>query len=223
MLKKIEKIYSKYARSNRGKIFRKYLNPTTDDKILDLGGGDGAHLAEIIPFRGNIYLADIDSNLLEKGRTKFGFNPILLNENGRLPFPDFYFDVVFCSSVIEHVTVVKKKVYFFTSNFNFSTVALRRQKLFADEIKRVGKKYYVQTPYKYFPIESHTWFPSIIILLPRLAQIRVINLLNKFWPKQTSPDWHLLTINQMKKLFPDSQIILEKSFGFTKSIIAIHR
>ena len=31
----------------------------------------------------------------------------MLDESGRLPFPDDHFDIIFCSSTIEHVTVDK--------------------------------------------------------------------------------------------------------------------
>jgi hypothetical protein len=79
----------------------------------------------------------------------------------------------------------------------------------------------VQTPYKYFIIESHSWLPVIIVFLPIIMQIKIIAFFNKFWPKKTVPDWHLLTIKQMKELFPEAKIIKEKSFFFTKSLIAI--
>jgi hypothetical protein len=38
MIKEIERTFSKRARSARAEIFKKYLNPTQHDKILDLGG-----------------------------------------------------------------------------------------------------------------------------------------------------------------------------------------
>ena len=97
------------------------------------------------------------------------------------------------------------------------------QKRFAEEIRRVGKRYFVQTPYKYFPIESHTWTPFIIVFFPRRFQVALIKFLNRFWPKKTNPDWNLLTIQNMRQLFPDSQIITERSFGFVKSIMAIRK
>ena len=50
------------------------------------------------------------------------------------------FDIIYSNSVIEHV-------------------GRERQKEFANEIMRVGKKYWVQTPYKHFPVEPHFVFP----------------------------------------------------------------
>ncbi len=46
-----------------------------------------------------------------------------------LPFKDKSYDIVFSNSVIEHVGNLEK------------------QKQFADEVQRVGKSYFIQTPY----------------------------------------------------------------------------
>ena len=114
------------------------------------------------------------------------------------------------------------KIIKIKENRLFSELAFKYQLFFANEIRRISKRYFVQTPYKYFLIESHTWLPFIIVLLPRELQIRLIDFLNNTkWPKKTSPDWNLLTVKDMKMLFPDAQIILEKSLLITKSIIAV--
>jgi hypothetical protein len=222
-LKSLVKILSKRARSKRAEIFKDYLNPIEQDKILDLGGGDGSYIASVIPSRANIYIADIKPESLAKGRELFGFNTILIDENGRLDFPDGFFDIVFCSSVIEHVTVRKDDIRCFRTNREFFSAAYRRQREFAEEVQRVGKRYFVQTPNKYFLIESHTWLPFFIVLMPRSWQITMIDFFNKWWPKKTSPDWNLLTKDEMQDLFPEAEIVLEKVFGFTKSIMAIKR
>src|SRR6476660_4598956 len=53
-----------------------------------------------------------------------------------LPFADEQFDLVYCSSVIEHV-------------------APARRAAFAAELRRVGRGWFVQTPAVSFPIEPH--------------------------------------------------------------------
>jgi hypothetical protein len=100
---------------------------------------------------------------------------------------------------------------------------LDRQRRAAREIPRVGKGYLVQTPYRYFPIGSHTWFPAFIVSLPRTLQIRLIEALNRVWAKKTSPDFHLLTRAQMAELCPDATIVVKRSLGFPRSIIAARR
>ena len=119
MITRFIKRFSQWARSRRAKIFKDCLAPSADDRILDLGSGNGGHLARIIPYRTNVYIADINSEKLAHGKNQFGFKTVLLNESGELPFPDDYFDIVFCSSVIEHVTVRKEDVKKFQTNHEF--------------------------------------------------------------------------------------------------------
>jgi hypothetical protein len=54
---------------------------------------------------------------------------------------DKSFDLVFSNSVIEHL------------------FSIQNQQKMANEVKRVGKNYYIQTPNKFFPIEPHWVFP----------------------------------------------------------------
>jgi SAM-dependent methyltransferase len=58
-----------------------------------------------------------------------------------LPFADREFDLVYCSSVIEHVAPAKRAA-------------------FAAELRRVGRGWYVQTPARSFPIEPHSLLPG---------------------------------------------------------------
>ncbi len=152
---------------------------------------------------------------------KKGFNIIELDESGRIPIEKNQFDIIFSNSVLEHVTVDKKDIYKYKTNKDFYKAAFKRQKLFADEIRAKSDKYYVQTPYKYFPIESHSWLPFFIVMVPRSIQKAIINLSNKYWVKRTDLDWNLLTYKQMQALFPDAKIVKEKSFFLVKSLIAI--
>ena len=80
--------------------------------------------------------------------------------------------------------------------------------------------FFVQTPCRSFPIESHTQLP-FVGWLPRPALIRVLRVSNKFWIKRTSPDWHLLGTREMAQLFPGAEIVCERFAGLTKSIMAI--
>jgi hypothetical protein len=223
MLQALVNVYSRRSRRKRGRVFWSYLTPREEDKILDLGSEDGAHIAALIPFRRHVFIADINEALLQRGAERYGFTPLVLDESGRIPVSDKYFDIVFCSSVIEHVTVDKGDVARIKSGVEFRKAALARQRRFAEEIRRIAHRYWVQTPYKYFPIESHTWLPAIIVVLPRRLQITVIQTMNRWWPKKARPDWNLLTISEMRELFPDAQIVIERSLWLPKSIMAVKR
>lgn len=220
MLKRIVSKFRENARKNRGKTFLSSLQPTREDKILDLGGDDGAYMASIFPKsdRENIYIGDIRERKLKKAERLFGFKTVVLEESGGIP-PGF--DIIFCSSVIEHVTIPKDEIYELKSGQTFESESFERQRKFAREIRESCPRYFVQTPYKYFPIESHTWLPFIIIFLPRRLQISFIQFINKIWIKPTQPDFYLLTIKQLQELFPEAVIKREKFLGLTKSIIAV--
>jgi hypothetical protein len=213
---------SRRARARRGELFRRLLQPAKDDKILDLGGDDGSHIASILPGYHNIWVADIAAEPLEKAAQR-GFHTVLLREGEPLPFGDQEFDIVFCSSVIEHVTIPKSEIYSCRSGKEFRQRSFAAQQAFAREIRRIGKRYFVQTPYRYFIIESHTWMPAVILLLPRPLLVHFINFLNKFWIKTTEPDWNLLTVRDMRTLFPEAEIFIEWWMGLPKSLMACKR
>lgn len=208
------------SREKRGYVFRKYLKPCKTDKILDLGSEDGSHIASLIAHRENVTIADISRSFLETGQRTYGFKTLLLPENGHLPTEDKTFDIVYCSSVIEHVTVEKDKVYEHKTGRAFHEEAFKRQKQFADEIRRIGKNYFVQTPNKHFFVESHSWLP-LVNWLPRRLLVRLLQLTNRFWIKKTIPDWNLLSARQMKELFPNAEIVRERFLFMTKSLMAI--
>ena len=215
---------SSRARRKRGATFRRTFVVDEHTKILDLGSESGSNIHAILQGTrvnpANVYIADIDAALLEKGRQRFGFVPVLIEESKPLPFPDQYFDIVYCSSVIEHVTVRKEEVWSMSSGSEFKRASLDRQREFAAEVKRTAKQYFVQTPYRYFPIESHSWLP-FVAWLPRRVLIPVLRFTNSFWIKQTKPDWHLLNKKLLAELFEEAQIVTESFFGLTKSIMAI--
>jgi hypothetical protein len=213
--------YSTRRRLARGEIFRRMLSPSESDRILDLGSEEGDHIAALVSFRDNVTISDIDPEALRRGAERFGFQTAELDESGRLPFRDGHFDIVFCSSVIEHVTVAKEEIGEIRSGESFQSAAWNHQQQFAAEIRRVSKRYFVQTPNKWFPIESHTWLPMPIVVLPRRLQLRVVGWLNRWWIKPTQVDWNLLTQADMQILFPDALIIPERSLGMCKSLIAV--
>jgi len=106
----------------------------------------------------------------------------------------------------------------------FRDNAWRYQTRFAAEIRRIGKRYFVQTPYRYFPVEMHSWIP-FLGYMPTHMQWRLIQVFNHFWPRKNhEPDWFLLGVREMKRLFPDAKILRERFLViFTKSLIAIRQ
>lgn len=213
--------YRVRARRGRAAIFRRLVDLPSGGRVLDLGSEDGSHINAVLPRGMDVYIADIDVEPLRRGAAQYGYTPVLLSETGPLPFGDGFFDVVFCSSVIEHVTPFgKDECWRIRDGKAFRDSAQRRQAEFANEIQRVGRAFFVQTPNRWFPVESHSWAPGLAFL-PRRLQVPVIAWLNMWWVKQTAPDFHLLARGDMERLFPTATIVLERSLGITKSIIAV--
>jgi SAM-dependent methyltransferase len=217
--------FRSHSRSKRAKLFnRLFPTITSETRILDLGAADGSYLATVLSgrtFRAeNVYISDIDSTKIYKGQEEFGFVPVVLQESGSLPFEDGYFDIVHCSSVIEHVTLPKSDVWQPLHEEEFRKISFNRQTQFADEIRRIGKCYFVQTPNRGFPVEAHTWLP-FVGYFPHQILVKIIPYVNRYWIKSTKPDWCLLNNQELSHLFPDGVIYSEKFLGLTKSIIAV--
>lgn len=214
------------SRQRRAKMFLDHFDLTSETKILDLGGWNGVHIHAVLensPVQpANVYIADIDGQAVQQASERFGFVPVVIPEAGPLPFPDKFFDIVFCSSVIEHVTVPKDSVWTLVSGRIFREEAQRHQGEFAREIIRLGNGYFVQAPYRWFPIETHSWLP-FVSYLPRRLQVPLLRFTNRYWVKQTSPDFYLPTVKDMQRYFPEANILEERVLGLTKSLIAYQR
>lgn len=125
-------------------------------------------------------------------------------------YGDGSFDVVFSNSVIEHVG------------------GYREQRRMAEEIRRVGKRYFVQTPNKRFPIEPHFLFP-FFQYLPAWLRAQMVHHFDVGWYKRI-PDLEaaraeidsiqLLTRSRFAALFPGATIHVERIAGLSKSFVA---
>jgi SAM-dependent methyltransferase len=121
------------------------------------------------------------------------------------------FDVAFSNSVIEHV-----------GNW-------QDQKMMAAEMLRVGKRLFLQTPNRYFPLEPHFLFP-FFQFLPLGWRVFLVRHFNLGWYKRTTNlkkaeeicrSIRLLTKKELRILFPDAEIRTERFLGFPKSFIVI--
>ena len=180
-------------------------------KILDIGGTQ--IFWEIMGFLSKAEEIEIWILNLKVEQSKHrNFKMIVGDARNMVEFKDREFDIVFSNSVIEHLTTVAD------------------QHRMANEVKRLGKKYYIQTPNKYFPIEPHFLFPFFqflplsiqLFLVTHLKAARGKNIKNRQIAKERITSIRLLTKGELKELFPEANISKERFLGMTKSFIAIY-
>jgi hypothetical protein len=197
------------ARASRNKLFSDIVETIAHPvSILDVGGREATW--ESLKFAGRpdirVVLLNVEPIVVHHDNiTYFEGNACDMGQ-----FADDEFDIVYSNSVIEHV-----------GDFT----AMHRM---AREIRRVGKRHFVQTPNKYFPVEPHFVFPAFQFL-PKPLQLGLVQNFQLGWMDR-EPDKaraaaiidsiHLLSLRDMKVLFPTSGIRPEKTLGMTKSFIA---
>ncbi len=123
---------------------------------------------------------------------------------------DGSYDLVFSNAVLEHVGGHVQRMRF------------------AETVHKLANLHWIQTPYRYFPIEPHWLFPGFQFL-PLTARGR----LSQYWPlvhtKSTSHEEgcraamgvELLSWAEMQIYFPSSVIQPERMLGLVKSLIAV--
>ncbi len=204
-----DKSLNQRFRAKRFKFFSALLYTVKSNKplnILDVGRRENYWERMSYSDNNNVHITLLN---LEKVITKNNnFTSIKGDASDLSLFKDKEFDIVYSNSAIEHL---------------FSKA---NQKKMADEARRVGKCYYIQTPNFYFPIEPHWLFP-FFQFLPfnvRVFLTRNLNLghykkaVNKEEAVQRINEVKLLTELEMKELFPDGKVYKEILFGLTKSI-----
>lgn len=167
----LTKLRTHFALKARKKMYEKFISackPEKDDEILDIGATPDTKLADsnffehLYPYKDKITIASIEdcSCIVDE----FGLKSYVHNESHeRLPFDDKEFDIVFSSAVLEHVGTRED------------------QKLFIDECLRVGKKVFITTPNRYFPLEMHTFVPFLHWLPWSCFQKMVKPIHGGFW------------------------------------------
>jgi hypothetical protein len=188
-------------RERRYRLFIELCRVEPDEPILDVGAGKGGALER---FNTTNPIVALD---LEPDASEWLTAPNVTMQVGdgtKLEYADGEFGAVFSSSTIEHVP---KEL----------------QPAFAAEIRRVGRRYFVQTPNRYFPIEPHYQFP-LFQFLPHRLQKALNKRFSLGWrAKGQWEEVNLLSVRDVKRLFPDAKIHRERVFGLTKSLMAVRR
>ena len=195
------------ARAARWAEFLRRFPDLADMRVLDLGGVPGQWAAR--PERP----AEVVVVNLEHAQTpELAWLTAVRGDACDLPtaLRGERFDLVYSNSVLEHVG------------------GHARRAAFAGTVHAAADRHWVQTPYRYFPMEPHWLLPGFQFLP---VPVRVA--LSLRWPygHVQSPDpaaalvdvtsVELIGRTELAAYFPDSEIWAERFAGLPKSLVAI--
>jgi len=209
----IKRLQGRFRR-RRMDLFASAFGIKDATRIVDLGGLPwNWSLLEQRPEVTMVNLEGSDDYATQSGYLDALKHKMIIYDGQVVPFPDNSFDICYSNSVIEHVG-------------DSSAVAR-----FASEVKRLAPRYFVQTPNRWFILEPHFiclfvhWLP-LRLRRPIIGWFSLYCWMNKAGQDQVDELLHdikLLSVKDMRRLFPDAEIIRERFFGLTKSIIAVKR
>lgn len=148
-------------------------------------------------------------NLLEPGPGARWITAVQGDACNKAAFPGDY-ELVISNSLLEHVGGHAQRA------------------MLASAVRSSAPLYWVQTPYRYFPLEPHWLFPGM-----QFAPVPARAAIARNWPLAhtrastrdeavTAVLWtDLVSQTEMRHLFPDSQVLFERLVGMPKSLIAI--
>ncbi len=204
-------LFMRWFRPRRARAFRSRF-PEIDRgiSILDVGGSL-SWWSLLSPKGMKLTVVNLDDRhraLVEHAGHRF-----LVADARVLPFSDGEFDLGFSNSVIEHL-----------GNRD-------DQQRFAQEMLRVARSIYCQTPNRWFPIEPHLVAPFLHWLPFRVAR-RLVRYAS-MWGLVTRPSQQqvdallasirLLSFREVRELFAGCEIRRERTLGLTKSFIIARR
>jgi SAM-dependent methyltransferase len=176
------------SRRRKLRLFLEELQPTEQTTVLDVGAdelafGEGGgcttlnFFEELYPWPERVTALGLHDGA--GFRARYPEVRYVQGDACALPFADGEFDIVFSNAVIEHVG------------------PRERQRRLVSEALRVGRRVFVTTPNRRFPIEVHTRLP-FVHWLPEGAAHRLYDLAGKGFAKEI----HLLSKGSLEFLFP---------------------
>jgi SAM-dependent methyltransferase len=176
------------SRQRKLQLLLDELRPTADTTVLDVGAdelgfGEGGGCSTLNFFEEHYPWPERITALgLHDGsafRSRYPDIAYVQGDACELPFADGQFDVVFSNAVIEHVG------------------SRERQRRLVSEAIRVGRRVFLTTPNRRFPIEVHTRLPLVHWLPDALS-----HPVYRATGNAAATDLDLLTRSSLASLFP---------------------
>lgn len=205
---------SHISRQRKLELFNRTMKLSGQMKVLDIGaeinpdGDRGLQLIDSYPWKNNLCAVNLSSEHISMIKQYYPEIEATVGDACKLPWPDKHFDVIYSNAVIEHVGDFEK------------------QKKMASEIMRVGKRWFVTTPNRWYPFEFHlrlpfvTWLPGNSYLkVGKLVSYNHVKKRYSFGINQNG--LRLLSAKEMRRLFPTSKIIKQRVTFMAETLIAI--
>jgi methyltransferase family protein len=203
----------KIWRRRRFELFCRVMRPKPSELLLDVGGYPGFWTTHppLVKQISSLNLHEVPWNPRDAPNHDI---KILVGDGCSLALADKGYDIGFSNSVIEHVG------------------SWERQEQFASEIRRVAKALWVQTPAYECPIEPHYMAPFVHYFPPSFQKLILrwctlwgwIERPNASQINSMVESTRLLRKSEMRRLFPDCEIITERLLWIIpKSYIAFRR
>ena len=187
---RIAERYSRRARRKRLELFERLLEPRAGASAVDVGCGAGGLAA----LGTGLEVTGVDRT----ARPDYPGARFVAADATALPFADGEFAIAYSNSVVEHLPPAERPAY-------------------ARELRRVGERWFVQTPNRWFPVEPHALLPFVHWLPRRLGRA--------VWRLGVSGDPYddvrLLGARELRELFPEAEIVRERAGPLTKSLVAV--
>ncbi|HDY76084.1 MAG TPA: class I SAM-dependent methyltransferase [Candidatus Marinimicrobia bacterium] len=204
------------SRKRKLEMFDKLMKPTSQTKVLDIGaeinpdGDRGLQLIDSYTWKKKLSAINVSPKNISQIRRYYPEIEAVVGDACRLPWPDKHFDIVYSNAVIEHVGDFEK------------------QKKMAAEVMRVGKRWFVTTPNRWYPFEFHmrlpfiTWLPCHSYLwVGRFVSYNHVQRKYVFGAKHSGPI--LMTAKELERCFPCSKIIKQRVTFMAETLIAVGR
>lgn len=104
-----------------------------------------------------------------------------------MPFKDQEYDIVFSNAVVEHIPNGQG------------------QRLYVEELLRVGRRVFITTPNYWYPVELHSRLPLIHFLPAGLRTPLLRRIRDEWWVNFYNQELRLLTPRRFKSLFQTSR------------------
>lgn len=205
---------SRISRERKLELFNEHMKPATHAKILDLGAqisgeGQDVQFIDWYPWKESITAVNISQAHADAIKKRYPAVDARVADARRLPWPDKHFDIVFSNAVIEHVG------------------GEMDQRQMASEIMRVGKRWFVTTPNRWYPFEFHMRLP-FVTWLPRHGYLRFSEITyyssaagRYIWGGRYAAPLRLLGAGDLKRYFPNSRIIKQRVTFMAETLIVV--